>query len=172
MIIIIFAAKKKFRPPNMLAVAGYYSTSHLTARATTPIKSLAQAPLTSAATPPRPQQRARPRPPQQQWLLPPWLLLQRARPRPPQQQLLQALRRLDTIAGGCWRALVTTMSSASGIQLQRCVCRATATSAALIPLRRCQGQWHALIDCYGRHRRPVARSNCLLWPTPQASGTL
>ena len=21
------------------------------------------------------------------------------------------------------------------------------------------GQWHALIDCYGRHRRPVARSN-------------
>ena len=21
------------------------------------------------------------------------------------------------------------------------------------------GQWHALIGCYGRHRRPVARSN-------------
>ena len=21
------------------------------------------------------------------------------------------------------------------------------------------GQWHALIDCYGQHRRPVARSN-------------
>ena len=30
------------------------------------------------------------------------------------------------------------------------------------------GQWHALIDCYGRHRRQVARSNFLLWPTPQA----
>ena len=28
------------------------------------------------------------------------------------------------------------------------------------------GQWHALINCYGRHRRPVTRS------TPQASGTL
>ena len=33
------------------------------------------------------------------------------------------------------------------------------------------GQWHALIGCYGRHRRPVARSNWLLWPAPQASGT-
>ena len=33
------------------------------------------------------------------------------------------------------------------------------------------GQWrHALIDCYGQHRRPVARSNCLSWPTPQAIG--
>ena len=30
------------------------------------------------------------------------------------------------------------------------------------------GQWHALTDCYGRHRRPVARSNLLLWPKPQA----
>ena len=30
------------------------------------------------------------------------------------------------------------------------------------------GQWYALIGCYGRHRRPVARSNVLLWPTPQA----
>ena len=30
------------------------------------------------------------------------------------------------------------------------------------------GQWHALIDCYSQHRRPVARSNRLLWPTPQA----
>ena len=30
------------------------------------------------------------------------------------------------------------------------------------------GQWHALIDCYGQHRRLVARSNFLLWPTPQA----
>ena len=29
------------------------------------------------------------------------------------------------------------------------------------------GQWHALTACYGRHRRPVARSNWLLWPTPQ-----
>ena len=27
---------------------------------------------------------------------------------------------------------------------------------------------HALVDCYGRHRRTVARSNWLLWPTPQA----
>ena len=35
-----------------------------------------------------------------------------------------------------------------------------------------RGQWHALIGCYGRHRRPVARSNWVLWPTPQASGTL
>ena len=34
------------------------------------------------------------------------------------------------------------------------------------------GQWHALISCYGRHRRPVARSNWLVWPTPQAGGTL
>ena len=25
----------------------------------------------------------------------------------------------------------------------------------------------ALIGCYGQHRRPVARSNWLLWPTPQ-----
>ena len=33
------------------------------------------------------------------------------------------------------------------------------------------GQWHTLIDCYGRHRRPVARSNWLIWPTPQAPGT-
>ena len=31
------------------------------------------------------------------------------------------------------------------------------------------GQLHALIDCYGQHRKPVARSNWLLWPTPQAS---
>ena len=30
------------------------------------------------------------------------------------------------------------------------------------------GQCHALIGCYGRHRRPVARSYWLLWPTPQA----
>ena len=29
------------------------------------------------------------------------------------------------------------------------------------------GQWHAPSGCYGQHRRPVARSNCLLWPTPQ-----
>ena len=40
----------------------------------------------------------------------------------------------------------------------------------------CYGQhrrpWHALIGWYGQHRRPVARSNLLLWPTPQASGTL
>ena len=37
-----------------------------------------------------------------------------------------------------------------------------------------QTQWHALIDCYGQHRRPVARSSWLLWlwPTAQASGTL
>ena len=34
------------------------------------------------------------------------------------------------------------------------------------------GQWHALIVGYGRHRRPVAPSNCRLWPSPQASGTL
>ena len=36
----------------------------------------------------------------------------------------------------------------------------------------CLGQWHALTCCYGQHRGPVARSNRLLWPTPQASGTL
>ena len=31
----------------------------------------------------------------------------------------------------------------------------------------------ALIGCcYGRHRRPVARSNWLLWPTQQAKTTL
>ena len=30
----------------------------------------------------------------------------------------------------------------------------------------------ALIGWYGQHRRPVARSNWLLWPTPQASSTL
>ena len=30
------------------------------------------------------------------------------------------------------------------------------------------GQWHALSCCYGRHRRPVARSNLLLWPKLQA----
>ena len=30
------------------------------------------------------------------------------------------------------------------------------------------GQWHALIGCCGQHRRPVARSNWLLRPTPQA----
>ena len=29
------------------------------------------------------------------------------------------------------------------------------------------GQRHDLIDCYGQHRMPVARSNWLLWPTPQ-----
>ena len=29
------------------------------------------------------------------------------------------------------------------------------------------GQWHALTGCYGQHCRPVARSNWLLWPTPQ-----
>ena len=29
------------------------------------------------------------------------------------------------------------------------------------------GQWHALIDCYGQHRRPVARFKWLLWPTPE-----
>ena len=29
------------------------------------------------------------------------------------------------------------------------------------------GQWHALNHCYGQPRRPVARSDCLLWPTPQ-----
>ena len=34
------------------------------------------------------------------------------------------------------------------------------------------GQWHALVGCYGRHRRPAARSNWLLWPTPQASVTV
>ena len=34
------------------------------------------------------------------------------------------------------------------------------------------GRWHALIDCYGQHRRPVTHSNWLLWPTPQACGTL
>ena len=34
------------------------------------------------------------------------------------------------------------------------------------------GQWHALVCCSGRHRRPVARSSLLLWSTPQASGTL
>ena len=33
------------------------------------------------------------------------------------------------------------------------------------------GQWHALTGCYGQHRRRVARSNWLLWPTPQASST-
>ena len=33
------------------------------------------------------------------------------------------------------------------------------------------GQWHALFGCYGRHRRPVARSFWLLWPAPQASDT-
>ena len=27
---------------------------------------------------------------------------------------------------------------------------------------------YTLIACYGRHRRLVARSNLLLWPTPQA----
>ena len=26
-------------------------------------------------------------------------------------------------------------------------------------------QWNALIECYGRHRRPVERSNGVLWPT-------
>ena len=31
------------------------------------------------------------------------------------------------------------------------------------------GQWHALIDLYGRRRRPVVRSKLLLWPTPQAA---
>ena len=30
------------------------------------------------------------------------------------------------------------------------------------------GQWHAPSGCCDRHRRPVARSNWLLWPTPQA----
>ena len=34
------------------------------------------------------------------------------------------------------------------------------------------GQCHALIGWYGRHRRPVARSDWLLWPAPLASGTL
>ena len=30
------------------------------------------------------------------------------------------------------------------------------------------GLWHALIVCYGQHRRPLARSHWLLWSTPQA----
>ena len=34
------------------------------------------------------------------------------------------------------------------------------------------GQRHALIGCYGQHSGPVARSNRLLWPTPQATYTL
>ena len=29
------------------------------------------------------------------------------------------------------------------------------------------GRRHALSNCYGQHRRPVARSHWLLWPTPQ-----
>ena len=32
------------------------------------------------------------------------------------------------------------------------------------------GQRHALIGCFGQHRRPAPRSSWLLWPTPQASG--
>ena len=31
------------------------------------------------------------------------------------------------------------------------------------------GQRLALIDRYGKHRRPVLRSHCLIWPTPQAT---
>ena len=34
------------------------------------------------------------------------------------------------------------------------------------------GQWYALIVCYAPPHRPVARSNRLLWPPPQASGTI
>ena len=34
------------------------------------------------------------------------------------------------------------------------------------------GQWHALSDYYGQHRGSAARSKWLLWPTPQANGTL
>ena len=29
----------------------------------------------------------------------------------------------------------------------------------------------ALMTCYGQHRRSVARSNWLMWPTPQANDT-
>ena len=29
-------------------------------------------------------------------------------------------------------------------------------------------QWRALSACIGQHRRSVARSKCLHWPTPQA----
>ena len=32
-------------------------------------------------------------------------------------------------------------------------------------------QWQALIACYGQHRKPVPRSNCLLWATPQEDGS-
>ena len=38
-----------------------------------------------------------------------------------------------------------------------------------------EAEWpvaHALSGCCGQHRRPVARSKWLLWPTSQACGTL
>ena len=31
------------------------------------------------------------------------------------------------------------------------------------------GQGHALTDCYGQHRRTVARTNLILWPTPNTA---
>ena len=36
---------------------------------------------------------------------------------------------------------------------------ATDAATTLAAFARTSGQWHALIDCCGRHRRPVARSN-------------
>ena len=54
-----------------------------------------------------------------------------------------------------------------------CACGGKACGALyLAAMANTAGRRHALIGCYGRHRRPVARSSWLLWPTPQANGTL
>ena len=39
----------------------------------------------------------------------------------------------------------------------------------LVAMPNTAGQWRAPIGWYGQHRRPVARSNWLIWPTPQAA---
>ena len=45
-------------------------------------------------------------------------------------------------------------------------------SNLLLWARDTPGQWHAIIDWYGRQHRASRSSNAQLWPTPQASGTL
>ena len=45
-------------------------------------------------------------------------------------------------------------------------------SPARLPMYLSGASGTLISGCYGQHRRPVARSNWLLWPTPQGRGTL
>ena len=84
----------------------------------------------------------------------------RSRRRWPEEPRQHVLHELDAAVHQC-------VSAAKGFYDQREVQKRHQ------PLERARhGKWHALIDCYGQYRRPVARSDLLLWPAPRASGTL